>query len=245
MQSARPATSAVRHAIRSFVRRDVTGAGYPCLRPRSRERYDRPGGMVMRDEADLAFFRGLTQRRFSRRQLVRGAAAGAAGMGVMSFLEACGIAGTRGTGAAEDVNWKVFWAQQHKAGVLDWANWPLYIDTSHGTHPSIDDFTRRTGIKVNYRPVIQDNASFFAQISPVLQAGQSTGYDLMVITNGWELTQLIENRWLIPLDHAAMPNFYKYASKTVRDPSYDPGNRYSVAWQSGLTGLAYDPRMTG
>jgi spermidine/putrescine transport system substrate-binding protein len=42
-----------------------------------------------------------------------------------------------------------------------------------------------------------------------------------------------------------LPNFHKYASDAVKDPSYDPGNKYTVAWQSGLTGIAYDPRKTG
>ena len=59
--------------------------------------------------------------------------------------------------------------------------------------------------------MIQDNASFFAQISPVLQAGQSIGYDLIVISDGWELTQMIQNSWLIPLDQSRMPNFHRYA----------------------------------
>jgi spermidine/putrescine transport system substrate-binding protein len=199
----------------------------------------------MNDDVDPAFLRGITQARFSRRKLLRAAGAGAAGAGLMGFLDACGIAGTRGTGA-ENVNWSVFWAQQHKAGVLDWANWPLYIDSAHGgDHPSIDLFTKRTGIKVNYRAVIQDNPSFFAQISPVLAAGQSIGYDLIVISDGWELTQLIQNRWLIPLDQSRMPNFHRYAGSIARDPPFDPGNRYSASWQSGLTGIAYDPRMTG
>jgi spermidine/putrescine transport system substrate-binding protein len=31
----------------------------------------------------------------------------------------------------------------------------------------------------------------------------------------------------------------------VRDPAYDPGNTYTVTWQSGLTGIAYDPDKTG
>ena len=199
----------------------------------------------MRYEDDPAFLRGVTEARFSRRRLLRAAGAGAAGAGMIGFLDACGIAGTRGTGA-ENVNWSVFWAQQHKAGVLDWANWPLYIDSAHGgDHPSIDLFSRQTGTTVNYRAVIQDNPSFFAQISPVLQAGQSIGYDLIVISDGWELTQLIQNRWLIPLDQSRMPNFHRHAGSIARDPPFDPGNRYTASWQSGLTGIAYDPRMTG
>ena len=196
---------------------------------------------AMQADVDAALLRGLTQPRISRRTLLQGAA----GAGLAGLLAACGVSGTKGTGAGADVDWDAFWAKQKKQGTLDWANWPLYIDTSHGKHPSIDLFIKQTGIEVNYKPVIQDNASFFAQIRPVLQAGESIGYDLIVISDGWELTQLMNNRWLIPLDRSRMPNFVKYAGATARDPSYDPGNRYTVTWQSGLTGIAYDPDKTG
>ncbi len=191
-----------------------------------------------------ALLRGLIEGRHSRRQVLRAGTAGAVGVGMAGLLDACGIAGSRGTGAV-GVDFGAFWAEQRKAGTLDWANWPLYIDTSHGEHPSIDAFTRTTGIEVNYKPVIQDNAPFFAQIQPVLQAGDSIGYDLIVISDGWELTQLIGNRWLIPLDQSRMPNFHRYAGPIARNLPYDPGNKYTVTWQSGLTGIAYDPRMTG
>src|SRR5581483_7481562 len=77
---------------------------------------------------------------------------------------------------------------------------------------------KRTGIKVNYRAVIQDNPSFFAQISPVLAAGQSIGYDLIVLSDGWELTQLIQNRWLIPLDQSRMPNFTATRARSPAPP---------------------------
>ena len=98
----------------------------------------------MNDDVDPAFLRGIVQSRFSRRKLLRAAGAGVAGAGLMGFLDACGIAGTRDTGA-ENVNWSVFWSQQHKAGVLDWANWPLYIDSAHGatTRPSTCSRNRR------------------------------------------------------------------------------------------------------
>jgi spermidine/putrescine transport system substrate-binding protein len=201
--------------------------------------------MGMDQGIDTAFLRGLTQSRFSRRSLMRGAAAGAAGLGLMGFLEACGVSGSKGTGWEEGFDWDAWWAKQTKQGTLDWANWPLYIDTSHGAHPSLELFTEQTGIGVNYKPVIQDNPGFFARIRPVLQDGQSIGYDLIVLSDGWELTQLMENRWLIPLDQSRMPNFQKYAGPSARDPSFDPGNVYTVAWQSGLTGIGYDPRRTG
>jgi spermidine/putrescine transport system substrate-binding protein len=199
----------------------------------------------MTSDSQVAWVRGLTEARLSRRSLLRGAAAGAVGLSVGGILEACGLSGSKGTGSEADFDWDSWWAKQEKQGTLEWANWPLYIDTSHGKHPSIDLFTKKTGIEVSYKPVIQDNAAFFAQIRPVLQNEQSTGYDLIVLSEGWELTQLIDNRWLIPLDPKRMPNFSKYASPSVVDPSYDPGNQYTVTWQSGLTGIAYDPEMTG
>ena len=196
-------------------------------------------------EADPAFLRGLTQSRFSRRRFVRAGATAAAVAGFGSALSACGIAGTRDTGAPAGFDWASWWARQQKHGVLDWANWPLYIDTSHGSHPSLELFTKQTGIQVNYKPVIQDNASFFSQISPVLQEKQGIGYDLIVITDGWELTQMIANSWLIPLDHSRIPNFARYAGPIARHPVFDPRNRYTVTWQAGITGIGYDPRMTG
>ncbi len=206
---------------------------------------DEHGMIDSAGELDAALLRGLTQARVSRRQALKGAVAVAAGAGVASALSACGVGGTRDTGWSPGFAWKDWWAQQRKAGVLDWANWPLYIDTSHGKHPSLELFTQQTGIAVDYKPVIQDNPTFFAQISPTLQAKQSIGYDLVVITDGWELTQLIANRWLIPLDHSRLPNFKRYAASSVKNTAYDPGNRYTAAWQSGLTGIGYDPRRTG
>ena len=194
---------------------------------------------------EAALLRGLTERRISRRGLLRSAAGATAAAYLGGALAACGVGGTRDTGAPANFDWASFWRDQKPAGVLDWANWPLYIDTSHGEHPSIDEFTKRTGIEVNYRPVIQDNAAFFAQISPVLQAQQGIGYDLIVISDGWELTQMIKNRWLIPLDHSRIPNFFRYAGPTALRPSFDPRNRYTVVWQAGITGIAYDPRRTG
>ena len=98
---------------------------------------------------------------------------------------------------------------------------------------------------MSYRPVIEDNASFFAHISPVLQAQQGIGYDIVVFTDGWELTQMIANRWLIPLDHSKLPNFARYAGPIAKKPVFDPKNTYTVTWQAGLTGIGYDPRATG
>ncbi len=38
-----------------------------------------------------------------------------------------------------------------------------------------------------------------------------------------------------------VPNFDGNARDLYKDPWYDPGNQYSVAWQSGITGIGYNP----
>jgi spermidine/putrescine transport system substrate-binding protein len=185
--------------------------------------------------------------RMSRRQALQAGGLGALGL----ILAGCSIPGQKGSAlggqAARDAVTK-FWATAKKTGTLDFANWPLYIDVNaknQNDHPSIDLFTKQTGIKVKYDEIIQENDSYFGKIQPVLASGQGTGYDLMVITNGIYLDKLMELDYLVALDQNSMPNFYQYASDLVKDPSYDRGNVYTMAWQSGITGIGYDRKRVG
>jgi spermidine/putrescine transport system substrate-binding protein len=191
---------------------------------------------------DATLHRGLTEPRHSRRQFLRGVSTGIGALGMGALVSACGIKGTEAAATAASFDWNAWWKRQKPTGVLNFANWPLYIDTSHGKHPSLEQFTKQTGIKVNYFEVIQDNASFYANIEPTLSSGRSTGYDLIVMTNDdWTVFELVQlNRWITPLDRSRMPNFWKYSSPLVRNSGYDPTNTYTAAWQSGFTGIAYD-----
>ena len=197
--------------------------------------------------SDPSFLRGLTQRRLSRRDVLRGAGAGAGAVSLAAFLAACGSKGVAPAGSSGAANAGVgtssWWAKQKSTDQLNFANWPYYIDTAHGKHPTIEDFTKQTGIQVNYTEPIDDNTSFFAKIRPQLQGGQYCGFDIVVLTNNdAPLAQMIEFGWAIPLDHDKMPNFDKYASKLVTSPSWDPGNKYTMAWQSGYTCIGYNTK---
>ncbi len=189
---------------------------------------------------DPSFWRGLTQPRVTRRQ-----ALGLAGTGVASamFLGAdAGLAGAALPNAK--VGTKSWWAKQKLHHQLNFANWPYYIDVLKGHHPSLDYFTKTTHIKVNYSEVIQDNPSFYQKIRPSLAAGQSTGYDIVVMTNNSvQLSYLIQLGWLTPLDRSKMTNFNKYAGPLIKNPSWDPGNKYTMAWQSGWTAVGYNAKM--
>ncbi len=195
---------------------------------------------------DPAVWRGLTEPRISRRQLLASAGAGAGALGLSGFLAACGVKGATSTkssstptaGAVGSAAW---WSKQKLHHTVNFANWPYYIDVLKGKHPSLDHFTQKTGIKVTYTEPISDNLPFYAKIRPSLQAKQYTGFDVIVMTNNSPpLGYLIEFGWLTPLDRSMMVNFEKYAGPLVKNPSWDPGNKYTMAWQSGWTAIGYN-----
>ncbi|MGZ4129632.1 MAG: polyamine ABC transporter substrate-binding protein [Actinomycetota bacterium] len=141
------------------------------------------------------------------------------------------------------------WAAQRVTGSFSFGNWPLYIDTKkvggQEVHPSLDRFRKDTGITVDYREVIEDYASFFAKLHLLLGNGQATPWDLIVMGYPKWLPLMISSGYLVPLDHAKLPNFAKYAGPKYQDPPYDPGNRYTIPYMSGITGIGYDPSLTG
>jgi spermidine/putrescine transport system substrate-binding protein len=191
---------------------------------------------------DPAVLRGWTQRRVTRRDVLKGMGVGAGAL----TLAACGVSGTTKkspapSGSVSPDVLKEIYGDGKPAGELNFANWEDYIDlNAHGKSPTLIQFTKQTGIKVSYKTVIPDNDPFLAKIIPVLQSGDDTGYDLIVITNGGPVERMIRLGYLTPLDHQYLPNFEANASDAVKDPSYDKGNRFSVAWQSGFTIIGYN-----
>jgi spermidine/putrescine transport system substrate-binding protein len=197
---------------------------------------------------DPATLRGLTQRRVSRRDLFRYAGVGAGAVGLTSFLAACGVSGTASptpTGASPSaVDFTKIYGDGTPAGTLNFANWEDYIDVdSKGNSPTLEQFTKEHGIKVNYKTVINSNEDFLAKIIPVIQNGQDTGYDLIVITNGGPIERMIRLGYLTPLDHQYLPNFDANADPQVKNLIYDPGNKFTAVWQSGFTGIAYNSKV--
>ena len=177
----------------------------------------------------------------SRRDLLRRAGIGAGAVSLNAWLAACGISGQQPARQKEDEN---PYTTTEQNGELNFANWPAYIDKSKGKSPTLEMFEKETGIEVNYREVINDNVSFFSTIREPLAAGQAVEWDLIVVTD-WLISKMARLGYLEPLDHAKLANFDAHAGEIYKDPSYDPGNKYSVPWQSGITGIAYNPEITG
>jgi spermidine/putrescine transport system substrate-binding protein len=184
------------------------------------------------------------ENEISRRDLLRRMGIGAGALSLSAFLAACGVEGTKSPDATNSDEPGGGLTTTQQAGELNFANWPLYIDRAKGRKPTIDDFTEGTGIKVNYKEVVNDNESFFGTIREPLANGQSTGWDLIVVTD-WLISKMARLGYLEELDLSRLPNFDAHAAEIYKDPIYDAGNKHSVPWQSGITGIGYNPELTG
>ena len=178
------------------------------------------------------------RRTPTRRSLLRALGAGAA----LGGLAGCGVPAA-------------YVAPGERAGAdlsvrdkrLSWANWPLYIDTDDedaSLRPTLEAFEKRTGIAVDYVEEINDNDEFFGKISPALMNHQQTGRDLVVISD-WMCARFVRLGWVQEMDRAAQPNVTKYLDPQLRSPAFDPGRAYTLPWQSGITGIAYNRRKVG
>lgn len=106
-------------------------------------------------------------------------------------------------------------------------NWSEYID------PEIyGDFEAEFGVKV-----IEDTFASNEDLLAKLQAG-ATGYDI-IVPSDYMVTIMIELGLLAELDYGNIPNFANIDPK-FQDPPYDPGNKYSVPYQWGTTGIGYN-----
>jgi spermidine/putrescine transport system substrate-binding protein len=138
-------------------------------------------------------------------------------------------------------------ASQTPSAELNFANWPLYIDTDdedETKHKTLEDFTAKYGTVVNYSEVINDNDEFFGTIRPALDGGQDTGWDLVVLTD-WMAARLIRLGWTEAFDLANMPNKVENMQDVYKGVDFDPTDDHHAPWQSGMTGLGFDSAVTG
>ena len=177
----------------------------------------------------------------TRKQFLARAAAGGASLAVPGLLSACGTSVNSASKTSANKPVKTVLAKE-----LNFDNWPLYIDVgSNHNHPSLQQFTKQTGVKVNYVEDINDNESYFGKIQGPLSQGQGIGADLMVMTDSSGYPQkLIKLGWLEKLYKPAIPNI-KNLVPSQQHPAWDPNREYSLPWQSGMTGIGYDPEKVG
>ncbi len=189
----------------------------------------------------------------SRRRFLQGSTLA----GFSAFLAACGTSGTGSSApsaepggsapASTTPSAPASSVPQSPSAELNFANWPLYIDTDEDDetkHKTLEDFKAKYGTTVKYSEVINDNDEFFGTIQPALQGGQDTGWDLVVLTD-WMAGRLIRLGWVEQLDLANMPNKVANMQDVYKGVDFDPTDDHHAPWQSGMTGLGYDTAVTG
>jgi spermidine/putrescine transport system substrate-binding protein len=145
-------------------------------------------------------------------------------------------------------------------GPLNFANWDAYIDltTVPGPDgkldtdddeydlpsPTLDEFAAKYGVEVNYKNAeIDGNETFMATITPQLEAGVATGWDLIVLTD-WMAAKVVAAGWAEKIDQANTPTAAANVKDELRGLSWDPDFSYHYPWQSGATGLGYNSKST-
>jgi spermidine/putrescine transport system substrate-binding protein len=170
--------------------------------------------------------------RMTRRELVQRGAAGATILSLPGLLAACGGGGGGGGGGTSDS--------------LRFANWQLYIDIDEKTKksPTLQEFTKQTGIPVEYFEEINSNDEYFGKIQGPLSKGDSIDREIIVMTDNSRYPGvLIEQDWVLALDREKIPNFTNLLD-VQKSPPFDPDRTYSMPWQSGMTGIAYNEKLT-
>ncbi len=182
----------------------------------------------------------------SRRTLLRGVSAGALTAAGAGLLGACGTEGARQTTAtckSTDLS------RTQKR--LHFSNWPLYIDEAKVTrdgdevtvYPTLERFEKQSGIEVEYVTDINDNSEFFGVVRNQLAACEPTGRDVFVLTD-YMAARMVELGWIQKLDKSNLANVDANLVANLKSPPWDPDREYGIPWQSGLTGIAYNARLT-
>jgi spermidine/putrescine transport system substrate-binding protein len=173
--------------------------------------------------------------RFTRRQIVQRGAAGVTILSLPGLLAACGGGGSS-SGSSDELK-----------DVLKFSNWPLYIDFDEKTkkRPTLDEFTKQTGIKVDYFEDINSNAEYFGKIQGPLSQGNGIDRDIIVLTDNERFLGLMNNKgWVEELNKELIPNIVNLIDAQA-SPPFDPDRTWSLPWQSGMTGIAWNEKLTG
>jgi spermidine/putrescine transport system substrate-binding protein len=192
----------------------------------------------------------------TRRQLLRGAAGAAVGVGAVGALAACQNT-TTPVGACDDAgsslaeakptgpaglplprpDHAVTWAitddnppladgRPDEAGPLQVYNYADYLDPA-----LLKRFEKETGRKVRV-------ATYNSADEAVAKLSSGTvAFDVIVGLSGSNIVNLIAQQLLQPLNHSYLPNLEKNVWPELQDPFYDRGSRYTVpyvVWSDGI-----------
>ncbi|CAN2206023.1 PotD Spermidine/putrescine-binding periplasmic protein [Candidatus Nanopelagicaceae bacterium] len=163
--------------------------------------------------------RSILNTRVSRRAVLAGAGAVAGA----TALAACGSG-----------------SDSSAADTVRWGNWPLYLDVddSGKKYPTLEAFTKQTGINVEYFEDYNDNDEFFGKVQAQLKLGEDIGYDLVTPTD-WMASRWIRLGYAQKYDAANIPNKVNILD-TLASPSFDPKRESTLTWQGIMGGFGWN-----
>jgi len=163
--------------------------------------------------------RSILNSHVSRRAVLAGAGA-VAGAGA---LASCGIGGG-----------------SDSSNAVRWGNWPLYLDVddSGKKYPTLEAFTKETGIDVKYFEDYNDNDEFFGKVQAQLKLGKDIGYDLVCPTD-WMASRWIRLGYAQKFDAANIPNSVNILD-TLASPSFDAKRESTLTWQGIMGGFGWN-----
>ena len=183
--------------------------------------------MSKRKEVERLFLQleqgGISRREFVTRTLALGLSMSSVGL----LLSSCkggdgGAAGGRDT-AAGDVAAADLGPMEKELHLYNWSD---YI-----AEDTVPNFEKEFGVKVTY-DTYESNEEMVAK----LQAGAS-GYDI-VVPSGYIIPVLVATDMITPINQKYITNVANVSPIFRKLPS-DPGDKYTIPWQWGTTGVAY------
>jgi spermidine/putrescine-binding protein len=183
-------------------------------------------GLYSKEDRELNLLMEAPGRRVGRRSFLQVA-------GLLAAAGAAGYAGGTVAGWNDDPPAAAarprLGGNRREERLLNIYNWTDYIDDR-----TIPLFQAHTNLRINY-DVYSSNEDLLAK----LRSGP-TDYDIIVPTSDFIPTyrslDLIE-----PLHQDLIPNLTNLDREFV-ETDYDPGNRYTVPWQWGTTGIGFNRR---
>jgi len=119
-------------------------------------------------------------------------------------------------------------------GEVTISSWPGYIDP--GPKGTVAEFEKAYGVDATYIEDVTGNTEFFGKLQPLLANGDSGGRSLFVVTN-WLAKQMYDLGYLERLNHADLKTVFQNIAPQFLPDETDPGRKFSIPWQGGLTGI--------
>jgi len=162
-----------------------------------------------------------------REFLIRSGLMGVGAMSIPAILSACGASDTASdtTGGSPGRS-------------LYFENWPAYIDEE-----TVKLFMAATGIEMKYTEAYNDNNEYFAKVQPLLAKGDKADPDLIAPTF-WMASRYVKLGWAQKLPLDKIPNAANLRPD-LKNPAWDPNGEFSLPWQTGIAGIAYNTKITG